>query len=235
MAIKKISGSKIFIGPRSPYKNKTALSDFSTVTDWTEIGGWLTAGDMGVEVEMITQLLINQGITEYSKGPMSFPASTQTFSPDKNDAGQIKFNLAASSCHPYKFRIDWGADCAIEEVVTISNGDPAVVSWESHPMSNGDPVTFTTTGALPTGLSAGTTYFVVAATEDSFSLSATPSGAAIATTGAGTGVHSISAMPSGETEYILGFAVKGTRSGGEANGTRQQTFIIQPIAESLIV
>jgi hypothetical protein len=59
----------------------------------------------------------------------------------------------------------------------------------------GDPVQFTTTGTLPTGLSAGTTYYVISTglTSGAFEVSATLGGAAINTTGAGSGTHSVTA------------------------------------------
>jgi len=49
--------------------------------------------------------------------------------------------------------------------------------------SNGDIVIFTTTGALPTGITSGTTYYVVNRTSTTFQFSATSGGSAIAVTG----------------------------------------------------
>jgi hypothetical protein len=73
--------------------------------------------------------------------------------------------------------------------VTISYASPAVIGWTAHGLPNGTAVTFTTTGALPTGLTAGTTYYVVNANTDTFNVAATLGGTAINTTGAGSGVH----------------------------------------------
>lgn len=75
--------------------------------------------------------------------------------------------------------------------VTISIDTPAVVSWTAHGLYVGSCVVFTTDGALPTGITAGTRYFVIAAGfgADSFQISATPEGAAIDTTGTQSGVH----------------------------------------------
>lgn len=44
-------------------------------------------------------------------------------------------------------------------VVTITIATPGVVTYTGHSLTNGDAIVFTTTGALPTGLTAGTTYF----------------------------------------------------------------------------
>lgn len=75
--------------------------------------------------------------------------------------------------------------------VTMTIATPAVVSWSDHGLEAGDPVRFTTTGALPTGVTADTFYYVISAglAEDSFQFSATPGGSAVNTTGTQSGVH----------------------------------------------
>ena len=75
--------------------------------------------------------------------------------------------------------------------VTISIANPAVVSWTAHGLYVDSPVVFTTDGALPTGITAGTKYYIISAGfgADSFRISATPQGAAIETTGSQSGVH----------------------------------------------
>jgi hypothetical protein len=75
--------------------------------------------------------------------------------------------------------------------VTITIASPAVVSWTAHGLSAGDTFVPTTSGALPTGLTAGTTYYVIAAglTANAFEVSATPGGAAINTSGSQSGTH----------------------------------------------
>ncbi len=73
--------------------------------------------------------------------------------------------------------------------VTISIATPAVVTWASHPFQNGTNITFTTTGALPTGITAGTNYYIVNKAANTFELSLTEGGASIATSGTQSGVH----------------------------------------------
>lgn len=73
--------------------------------------------------------------------------------------------------------------------VTITIATPGVVSWAGHGLPNGREVVFTTTGALPTGLTAGTVYYVVSASTNTFQVSATKGGAAIDTSGTQSGVH----------------------------------------------
>lgn len=75
--------------------------------------------------------------------------------------------------------------------VTISNASPAVISWAGHGLYVDSPVVFSTDGALPSGLTAGTKYYVISAGfgADAFQVSATPQGAAINTTTDGSGTH----------------------------------------------
>jgi hypothetical protein len=74
---------------------------------------------------------------------------------------------------------------------TVTIASPGVVST-SISLPNGTPVQLETTGALPTGLIVGTTYYVVNASGTTFQLSATAGGAAINTSGSQSGTHSIS-------------------------------------------
>lgn len=79
--------------------------------------------------------------------------------------------------------------------VTITNASPGVVTWTAHGLVAGMPVVFTTTGALPTGLTAATAYYVISAglTANAFQVSATVGGSAINTSSAGSGVHTATA------------------------------------------
>jgi microcystin-dependent protein len=82
---------------------------------------------------------------------------------------------------------------------TISNANPTVVTFNNHGLVAGSRVYFTTTGALPTGLSVNTAYFVRSAslTTNTFTLSSTYEGTAIATTTAGSGVHTLRKIGNG--------------------------------------
>ncbi len=86
-------------------------------------------------------------------------------------------------------------------IVSISIASPAVVAYAAHLLSAGDTVTFATTGALPTGLTAGLPYYVLTPGADSFNLSATLGGTAIVTSGTQSGVHT---MTSSNTSTFAG-------------------------------
>jgi hypothetical protein len=75
--------------------------------------------------------------------------------------------------------------------VSISNATPCVVSC-SLGLADLTPITLATTGALPTGLLPGVTYYVRYISSSSFNLSLTPTGALINTSSAGSGAQSIS-------------------------------------------
>lgn len=79
-----------------------------------------------------------------------------------------------------------------QDLNSISNASPAVFTTSFiHLLRANDPLVFTTTGTLPTGLSLATTYFVIAAglASTTFRVSATQGGAAINTSSAGSGTH----------------------------------------------
>lgn len=75
--------------------------------------------------------------------------------------------------------------------VTTSIASPCVVAWTAHGLTVGTPVVFSTTGALPTGITAGTTYYVISAgfTADQFQISTSIGGSAVNTSGTQSGTH----------------------------------------------
>ena len=77
--------------------------------------------------------------------------------------------------------------------VTISIASPGVVTLATHGWQIGQAIKFFTTGALPTGITAGTTYYIATPgfAAGVFQISATRGGASINTTGTQSGVHSV--------------------------------------------
>jgi hypothetical protein len=75
---------------------------------------------------------------------------------------------------------------------TVTVAAPGVITKSAHGFVADDPFVPTTTGDLPTGMTAGTKYFVKEVlTADTFSFSATAGGDAITTTGTQSGTHSL--------------------------------------------
>ncbi|MYN42746.1 hypothetical protein GTP55_25715 [Duganella sp. FT109W] len=81
----------------------------------------------------------------------------------------------------------------VRAVAAISIGSPGVVTWAAHGLVAGTPVSFTSTGLLPTGFLPDVVYYLVAPATNTFQLSATLGGAAINTSGSQSGVHSAAA------------------------------------------
>lgn len=108
---------------------------------------------------------------------------------------------------------------------TITIATPAVVTCTGHGLFPGAGVVFSTTGALPTGLVAGTRYYVISAgiTDDVFRVSATIGGAAINTSGSQSGTHTVSALPALPTGYTRYRNIGGRMTNGSSQfyGTSQ--------------
>jgi hypothetical protein len=88
--------------------------------------------------------------------------------------------------------------------VTFTIATPCVATF-SVLLAEGTAVQFSTTGALPTGLSTATTYYLRNVDGATANLSATPTGAIIDTSGSQSGTHSVSLLVDVPTlqNYIL--------------------------------
>lgn len=223
-----MAGTKVFISDRPVVaKGDVTIADFAN-TNWIEIGGLYNLGELGGEQAINEFELINEVWTRKSKGGRNGGTMTNQFVPMGMDPGQLMYKKAIESCRPYQFKVERGADCAPESDVTISVADPAVVSWTGHGLFANQPVVFSTEGTMPTGLTAGTVYYVLSAglTADAFSVSATEGGTPVAVTAAGTGVITASAPPVGMTDFFQGLATDGAKSGGAKNDLYTQTWPI---------
>lgn len=100
----------------------------------------------------------------------------------------------------YSLSHDKSATC------TMTIASPAVVTMTGHGLVAGSPFKFSTTGALPTGVTAGTQYYVISTglTADAFQFSTSIGGSAVNSSGTQSGVHTClpgPAMPSGYTHF----------------------------------
>lgn len=84
---------------------------------------------------------------------------------------------------------------AASATVTMTIATPAVVTLSAHGLVTGDKVYLTTTGALPTGLTASTTYYVIWVSSSTFNLATSyanaVAGTKIATSGSQSGTHTL--------------------------------------------
>ena len=103
---------------------------------------------------------------------------------------------------------------------TITIASPAVITSSGHGLIAGDTFKLTTTGALPTGITAGTTYYVIATglTSNTFQFSATSGGTAINTSGSQSGVHKLTML----TPFFVGindYRLNPNNSAADGGGT----------------
>jgi hypothetical protein len=91
--------------------------------------------------------------------------------------------------------------------VTITLATPGVLSFSNHGFKLGQQIQLVTTGALPTGLTASTTYYVVPIDLNTFSLATSLVNAAanttIATSGSQSGVHTLTGLTIALTNPVV--------------------------------
>lgn len=95
---------------------------------------------------------------------------------------------------------------------TMTIATPGVVTRNAHGFVANQPIVFRTGGALPTGVTAGTTYFVRATnlTANTFEFSTTAGGAAVNTSGTQSGTHYVEATGAMPTFSTAGLLTQGT-------------------------
>lgn len=79
----------------------------------------------------------------------------------------------------------------VGDTFTVTVASPAVFTVTTYNYAVNDIVYLSTTGALPTGLTPATAYYIVSVSGNTFQVSTTQGGTAINTTGTQSGTHSI--------------------------------------------
>ena len=104
--------------------------------------------------------------------------------------------------------------------VTLTIASPCVVTATTASVpQNGSQIVFATTGALPTGLTAGTVYYVVGSSGTTFNVALTVGGGAITTSGTQSGTQSISSgtyTPTAGTNSVIVETIGGGGGSGGA-------------------
>ena len=188
----------------SPAAARTALGSTAT-GDAVYIASSQAAAQSALGVYSIT------AVDSAIAGIQTMPAGAiSAFAMNTAPTGWLKANGAAVSRTTYATLF---AALISSATVTMTIATPGVVTWTSHGRSANDPIKFSTTGALPTGFVAGTTYYVVGAsiTTNTFQLSATAGGTAINTTGTQSGVHTGIHAPHGTGDGSTTFNIPDLR------------------------
>lgn len=208
--------TKIFIGGKAPDKLSVTAADFAG-TSWVEIKGLAVPGAVGDTQAITEQEVVSESRMLKAKGIRNAGSMENQFVPMPLDPGQIALQAAIDDdCDAYEFKVEYGASCTPQSTVTITNGSDADITWTAHGLVAGQPVIFSTTGSLPTGLTAGTVYYVIATglTANTFKVSATKGGSAITTSSAGSGTHTADAPPVGKTRLFYALAHNANNPGG---------------------
>lgn len=91
--------------------------------------------------------------------------------------------------------------------VTFTIASPCVMTWTQSQLPDNTPIRFTTSGALPTGIVAGTIYYVKRLTDSTYNLRSKPDGSPIITSGSQSGTHTAYATRHDVYEALLPSAV----------------------------
>jgi phage tail-like protein len=106
---------------------------------------------------------------------------------------------------------------------TMTIAAPGVVTCAAHGLTTGDVVYFTTTGALPTGVTTAGRYYAIVVTSSTFRLATSAAnataGTAITTAGTQSGVHTVYSAEAANVAMSLTATSTGSISGAVGNGT----------------
>ena len=109
----------------------------------------------------------------------------------------------------------FNAICYSKGTFTTTIAAPGVMTLNTHGLQTGDQVYLTTTGALPTGLTANTLYYVVRIDANTFNLATSRAnayaGTKITTSGTQSGTHTLRLCPFGLGDGSTTFTLPDSR------------------------
>lgn len=218
-----VAGCKYYIGAAMDLPDVDVTEATFAAVTWVECKNYMEAGALGDAAALITTPLIDRRRDTKQKGTRNAPSRQDNFAVAIADPGQLAMIAAERTDYNYPFRVDLNdPPVAKSATVTITNASPGVVTWTGHALAANTPVVFSTTGALPTGLVAGTTYYVKTVLDaNTFTVSATVGGIVINTSSAGAGVHTGTTQPVPSKRYFIGLVTAANEAFGGPNNVRQ--------------
>lgn len=220
------------------YHIGTTASDPLTDT-YTKVGSINAINEYGPQSQDFTFEDLGAGVIKHYTGAQDDGVLSVRVGLDNSDDGQIAVQAANSVTNrrlDYNHKIVYpDARAAQSAVVTVSVASPGVVTWANHGLKAGTKVSFTTTGALPTGLVAATTYYIKTVLDaNTFTLSATSGGTVINTSGTQSGVHTLTTTPTQTIEYMKGKVQSFKRAPGSINSVTMASVNIGLLSGSLV-
>lgn len=229
MSLYATAGMKLYIGAALAQKSADFVAaDFSSQT-WTEITGLESLGTLGDTSQAVTFTSINDSREKTLKGSRSAGTMEVVCAADNLDAGQIAVIAAEKLPHDYAFKLEGNDKPPVKSsTATITIASPGVVTWTAHGRAAGEAIVFSTTGALPTGIVAGTTYYILSSgmTSDSFQISATPGGSVVNTTGTQSGVHTVTTQPTNSLRYFIAKVMTSAEVFDSANNVQKRNMTL---------
>lgn len=180
------TGLKIFISTTNTVTatggpilvNNVAISDFGMVGFTTFNFAFNQTN--AAAVYRLTTSVQPGGLNVVGSGAVNVSANVGMF----HQSNSIKvFNGLSAAARVLHFQSN-ASPVHTSAAVTFTIASPGKVNYTAHPFNLNDTVVFPTGSTLPTGITAGTTYFVRNIAANNFELSATSGGASIAFTGA---------------------------------------------------
>jgi hypothetical protein len=155
------------------------FSDYVAIDQSATLGAVLGTGDATIGYSAY----ICSNITDPTPDNVSYMKWAET------PAAAYTLTVGGRIIHAMYSGVRIGREDVTLSGATTSIASPCKVGYTAHGLTNGQRVKLTTTGALPTGITAGTTYYVVNKTDNDFEIEATVGGGAINTSGSQSGVH----------------------------------------------
>jgi hypothetical protein len=181
---------------------------------YTRVGSLSAISQYGIKWDEVTFEDLSLALELTYKGLRKDGTITVGLGQDMSDDGQNALRAAAAAqTGDYNVKITYADQVPVRSAtVTMTIAGPGVVTDTAHGLAVNTPVSLATTGALPTGLVAGTTYYVkTVVSVDTYTLSATPGGTVITTSGSQSGTHTRSTVPAPTYDLmkakIMGFEV----------------------------
>jgi hypothetical protein len=187
--------------------SSTQATDYFNANTWTGNGAQIPVGfDPSLLWYKATNVTGFAGWIDQIRGDNNYMQTYSTIASTlssglltTNSTGFVPGSEFSSNSYvAYSWRgadtLSWSFDGSLERTATMTIASPCVVTLASNGFSPGQAVRFTTTGALPTGIVAGTTYYAGNMVGSTFNLYDTEENAI---TGGATGRVNTSGSQSG--------------------------------------